>query len=123
MRYRDHANLHIGSTLQMHPLDGILTNTLPLLIAVALVPVHSRWELHAYAAYKTAQELFGHCGCHIKVTILTTVIIIIIIVIMEIGITTYVCLSDNKKQQQQKNFDFIYPTVITNDVSVNQGRV
>jgi len=67
IHHRDHANLHIGSTLQMHPLDGILTNTLPLLIAVALVPVHSRWELHAYAAYKTAQELFGHCGCHIKV--------------------------------------------------------
>eukprot|EP00976_Prorocentrum_cordatum_P072043 1180561-Prorocentrum_minimum.AAC.1 len=29
--------------------------------------MQSRWELHAYAAYKTAQELFGHCGCQIKV--------------------------------------------------------
>jgi len=67
IHHRDHADLHVGSTLQMHPVDGLLTNTLPLLVTVAVVPLQSRWELHAYAAYKTAQELFGHCGCHIKV--------------------------------------------------------
>ena len=62
-----HADLHVMSTLQMHPLDGLLTNTLPLLMAVALVPLRSHWEFHAYMAYKTAQELFGHCGARIKV--------------------------------------------------------
>jgi sterol desaturase/sphingolipid hydroxylase (fatty acid hydroxylase superfamily) len=51
----------------MHPVDGVLTNTMPLLLAVTLIPIQSHWEFHVYMAYKTAQELFGHCGTHIKV--------------------------------------------------------
>jgi len=67
IHHNHHGNLHVGSTLQMHPVDGLLTNTLPLLMAVFLVPIASHWEFHAYMAYKTAQELFGHCGVQIKV--------------------------------------------------------
>jgi sterol desaturase/sphingolipid hydroxylase (fatty acid hydroxylase superfamily) len=67
IHHSHHADLHVGSTLQMHPVDGMLTNTLPLLLAVALIPLQSHWEFHVYMAYKTAQELFGHCGAHVKV--------------------------------------------------------
>lgn len=67
IHHSHHADLHVGSTLQMHPVDGVLTNTMPLLLAVTLIPIQSHWEFHVYMAYKTAQELFGHCGTHIKV--------------------------------------------------------
>jgi hypothetical protein len=72
IHHTHHANLHVLSTLQMHPVDGLLTNTLPLLAVVALAPAASMWEFHAYMAYKTAQELFGHCGVHLKVCALAT---------------------------------------------------
>ncbi len=51
------------SALQMSAADVVLTHTLPVLGALALVPLAPGLELSVAKTYLLFQELYGHAGC------------------------------------------------------------
>ena len=64
-----HAHTHevrLLSALQMGPLDVALTHTLPVLGALAVVPLAPGLEYNVGKTYLLFQEFFGHAGCENK---------------------------------------------------------
>ena len=60
-----HAHTHdvrLISSLQMSAADVVLTHTLPLLAALALVPIAPGLEMSVAKGYLLFQELYGHAG-------------------------------------------------------------
>ena len=56
-------DLRLLSALQMSAADVVLTHTLPVLGALALVPLAPGLELSVAKTYLLFQELYGHAGC------------------------------------------------------------
>ncbi|RHY05153.1 hypothetical protein DYB37_001121 [Aphanomyces astaci] len=63
-----HMHLHPSplSTYEESPVDLILTNVVPMAIALAVGPSLSLHQLHLLLAYKTYVEVAGHSGLDIK---------------------------------------------------------
>uniref|UniRef100_A0A6S8A6P0 Fatty acid hydroxylase domain-containing protein n=1 Tax=Aplanochytrium stocchinoi TaxID=215587 RepID=A0A6S8A6P0_9STRA len=51
------------STFSAHPVETLLSNTIPFFLALSLAPVRlSQLELHVFLAYKSFVEIAGHAG-------------------------------------------------------------
>ena len=46
----------------MHPIDTLLTHTIPVLASLALVPFSPGLEISLVKSYLLFQELYGHAG-------------------------------------------------------------
>uniref|UniRef100_A0A6C0D7X2 Fatty acid hydroxylase domain-containing protein n=1 Tax=viral metagenome TaxID=1070528 RepID=A0A6C0D7X2_9ZZZZ len=61
-KHHKHFNLKSILTFYHHPLDIIITNTIPLFITIYLMPNISYFQLLIIMTYKTFIEISGHSG-------------------------------------------------------------
>jgi sterol desaturase/sphingolipid hydroxylase (fatty acid hydroxylase superfamily) len=59
--HRD-SNPSPWTTFDQSFLEVVITNMIPLLVALSLCPRLSLWQFHLLLAYKTYTEVAGHCG-------------------------------------------------------------
>ena len=62
LHHKHTHELRLLSSLQMTPLDVLLTHTLPVLGALYLVPIEAGIELSIAKTYLLFQEFYGHAG-------------------------------------------------------------
>ena len=64
--HRHKHGLTLMSTLNMSPADVLLTHSLPLLLALRVVPMRTDFEYQLAKAYLLFQEFYGHAGVQHK---------------------------------------------------------